>query len=89
MPALLTSVVMGPNSLATLADQRANGFGIGDVSLHGDGLAAGGLDLGDDLFRAALAAGVVDCNGCAARRQLKAMAAPMPLDAPVTSATFP
>ena len=34
--------------------------GLGDVGLHGDGLASGGGDLRDDLVGAGLAGGVVD-----------------------------
>jgi hypothetical protein len=41
--------------------------GLGDVAAHGDGLAAGRGDGGDNGVRAGLAGGVVDDDGCAFR----------------------
>ena len=58
---------MGPSCFGDVLDQRTDGVGIGHVGLHGDGLAAGLLDFGDDFVRAGLAAGIVDCDGCALR----------------------
>ena len=63
-------MLIGPSSRRHGLDQRPDGIGIGEVGLHRDGLAAGGLDLGDHLVRAGLAAGVVDCDGSAARCEL-------------------
>jgi hypothetical protein len=62
--------------------------GLGDIALDGDGFATGFVNGGDDGFRAFLAGGVVDDDGPSAARAL-AMPAPMPLDAPVTTATLP
>ena len=63
--------------------------GLGDVAVHGDGLAAGRRDGGDDRVRAGLAGGVVDDDRRPSAASALAMAAPMPLDAPVTTATLP
>ena len=41
--------------------------GLGDVAPHGDSLAAGRGDGGDDGVRAGLAGGVIDDDGCAFR----------------------
>ena len=43
-----------------LGEEAGDVGGFGDVCLHGDGLAALGLDVGDDGVGAGLAAGVVD-----------------------------
>ena len=79
----------GAELLHGLRDERPDGIGIGEVGLDGNGLAAGSVDFGNDLFCVGLAAGIVDGDGSAAAASSRAMAAPMPFDAPVTSATFP
>jgi hypothetical protein len=43
-----------------LGEEAGDVFGVRDVSLDGDGLAAFGLDVGDDGVGACLTAGVVD-----------------------------
>ena len=61
----------GAELLRDCLDQRTDGIGISDVGLHGDSLAAGLLDFGDNLLSASLAARIVDGYGCALRCQLK------------------
>src|SRR6188768_3905215 len=44
-------------------DEAGDVSGLGDVALNGDGLAAGGDDLGDNLVSTGLAGGIVDDDG--------------------------
>src|SRR6188768_2434601 len=44
-------------------DEAGDVSGLGDVALNGDGLAAGGLDLGDDRIGTSFAGGIVNDDG--------------------------
>ncbi len=78
-----------PKVFFVLGEKPDDVLRLADVPLHGDGLAAGLGDLGDGLVGALAAGGVVDDHGRALGGQFLAMPAPMPLEAPVTTATFP
>ena len=56
---MLTSTSSAAERLLRLGEQPLDVGRLGDVALHGDGLAALAGDLGDDAVRAFLAGGVV------------------------------
>jgi hypothetical protein len=63
--------------------------GLGDVALDGNGLTAVRFDVGDNTVRALLAGGIFTTTAAPAALKPLAMAAPIPFDAPVTTATLP
>src|SRR6266478_7773867 len=70
-------------------DDALRALGPGDVAGDGHGLASRGLDGGDHFVGAGLAGGVVDTTDAPSAASDLAMPAPMPFDAPVTTATLP
>jgi hypothetical protein len=75
--------------LVDLLEQVLDRRGVAHVGLHGHGLAARGLDLGHDLLGRRGAVQVVDHHPHPRAASRRAVAAPIPLLAPVTNATLP
>ena len=78
-----------PNAFFVSAKRRLTVGRLGDVGLDGDGFAAVADDFGDDAVGAFLAGAVIDDDGGASAARCWAIRRPIPLDAPVTTATFP
>jgi len=72
-----------------LGKQALDLVGLCDVGLYGNRFAPFLLNALDDRLSAGFAAGIIDDYGSALRRQMSAIEAPIPLEAPVTTATFP
>ena len=70
-------------------EQFLDVLGFRDVGLDGDRIATRGFDLIDDGLCALLIGRVIDDDVGAFGPNCPAIAAPIPLEAPVTTATFP
>ena len=88
MPALFTRMSIGPRAGAGLGDRRAGSQVVGQVGPHG----VGGAAVGGDLVRHPLRVGeltIDDGDAAPSAAKSRAVARPMPLAAPVTTATRP
>ena len=70
MPALLTSTSSVAERLLGFGEQACDVRFLGDVALHGNGLAARAGDFGDDLVRASFTGSVIDDDRRAFRREM-------------------
>ena len=78
-----------PKAFFVWANRRLTSSFFGDVRLDCYGFAAAGGNLGDDLFRASLAGGVINDHGGAFRRELFGDGGTDAFGGPVTTATLP